>query len=406
MDFIKFYFFRINFTNDPGTLSLSIICLISVSTLVTYLIKSSGLTVKNMCIIERLKEYHDFDTFEADFYKPTPPPTWPTRGKISIKNLSIRYRPDLPLALKNINIDIKDKEKIGVVGRTGSGKSTLLLCLMRIIEPQKAEVDINGVIEIDGVDNGDIGLHPLRKALTIIPQDPYLLEGSLRFNIDPNAEFSNKEVERVLNLIEFWSTFGREDALPAQFSSMVDLDSEIQRSIKESVGGIMTPKTPIKSIKNRSRGASGYPDSQLSLLKPQNRLELKIEKGGSNLSLGQKQLICIARALIRRPKILLMDEATASIDPKADKVIQKVLKKKMADCTVITIAHRLKTIVQYDRILGLQNGEVVELGDPYELLTGRKDGYFYNLVKEAGDEAYMKQMVYYAKNKRLEAEID
>ena len=236
-------------------------------------------------------------------------------GKISFNNYSVRYRPNTPLVLKNLSFEIKPKEKIGVVGRTGSGKSTLCLCMFRLLEAY------NGKICIDDMDISKIGLEMLRKNLTIIPQEPTIIEGTLRENVDPSNVYNDEQILRVLNDV------GLDDF-------MVD--------------------------KN---------------------LDYEIENNGNNISIGEKQLICIARALIKKSKIILMDEATANIDYKTETFLQTSINKGMKDCTVITIAHRIKTIINYDKILVLNNGEIVEYDTPQNLLE--KKGLFFQLYKES-----------------------
>ena len=238
-----------------------------------------------------------------------------SKGKINFVDYSVKYRPDCPLILKNINLEIKPGEKIGVVGRTGSGKSTMLLCLFRILEANK------GKILIDDVDISKIGLQILRQSLTIIPQEPILLEGNIRDNIDPSKTFN---------------------------------DSEIMKLLKEvGLGDFMSDKT----------------------------LDYKIEENGHNISVGEKQLICIARAMLKKTKILLMDEATANIDYRTEAALKKNIHEDMEESTVMTIAHRIKTIINYDKILVLKEGEIEEFDTPERLIE--KKGLFYQLYKES-----------------------
>ena len=236
-------------------------------------------------------------------------------GKINFNNYSVRYRPNTPLVLKNLSFEIQPKEKVGVVGRTGSGKSTLCLCMFRLLEAY------NGKIFIDDMDISDIGLEILRKNLTIIPQEPTIIEGTLRENVDPSNVYNDQQIINVLN--------------------DVGLDD------------FMQDKT----------------------------LDYEIENNGNNISIGEKQLICIARALIKKSKIILMDEATANIDYKTETFLQTSINQSLKDCTVITIAHRIKTIINYDKILVLNNGEIVEYDSPKNLLE--KQGLFYQLYKES-----------------------
>ena len=242
---------------------------------------------------------------------------WPQEGRIKFVNYSVRYRPTTEIVLKNLNFEIQGNEKVGVVGRTGSGKSTICLCLFRILEP------LEGTIYIDGEDITKIGLDILRQNLTIIPQDPCLMEGSLKYNIDPFDKAKDEEIISILKKIGFEYT---------------------------------------------------EPDDKI--------LNRKIEQGGSNLSVGEKQLICIARAILRKTKIIVMDEATANIDMKTEEKIQKALQYVLSYSTVITVAHRIKTIINYDKILVLNNGKIEEFDTPSNLLKNEKS-LFYELYSKS-----------------------
>jgi ABC-type multidrug transport system fused ATPase/permease subunit len=242
---------------------------------------------------------------------------FPQNGRLTFINYSAKYRPDTELALKNLNLDINPHEKIGVVGRTGSGKSTLCLCVFRILEPY------TGKILIDDVDITKIGLKFLREIITVIPQDPTLIEGTLKQNLDPIDKFTDEEIEE----------------------QMKEIGLEYMLSKK-------------------------------------NGLKYRVSEGGLNLSVGERQLICIARAILRRSKIIIMDEATSSIDYKTETLIQQSLEKSLRDSTVITIAHRIKTIINYDRIIVLQRGELIEQGKPSALINSRK-GTFYDLYMQS-----------------------
>ena len=241
--------------------------------------------------------------------------TFISEGKIRFVNYSVKYRPNTQIVLNNLNFEINPKEKIGVVGRTGSGKSTLCLCMFRILEAE------SGNIFIDDIDISNIGLETLRKNLTIIPQEPTLIEGTLRENVDPEEIFNDEKILGVLKGV------GLDDFMIGK------------------------------------------------------NLDYKIENNGNNISIGEKQLICIARALIKKSKIILMDEATANIDYKTENFLQNSINKELKGCTVITIAHRIKTIINYDKILVLNNGEIVEYDSPKNLLD--KKGLFYQLYKES-----------------------
>ena len=243
---------------------------------------------------------------------------WPSNGKIEFINYSVKYRPDTEIVLKNISCLIKGKEKVGIVGRTGSGKSTITLCLFRILEA------VEGKILIDDVDISTIGLDKLRSNLTIIPQDPALMEGTLRYNIDPLNKSNAFDILKVMKSIGF-------DYI----------------------------------VKRNNLG-----------------LNQEIAEGGSNLSVGEKQLICITRAILRKSKIIVMDEATASIDYKTEELIQKAINEILDSSTFITIAHRIKTILNYDRIIVLDKGQIVDFDTPDNLINN-KNGLFYELYSKS-----------------------
>uniref|UniRef100_A0A8C0H8B4 Multidrug resistance-associated protein 1 n=1 Tax=Chelonoidis abingdonii TaxID=106734 RepID=A0A8C0H8B4_CHEAB len=244
--------------------------------------------------------------------------SWPHEGQVEFRGYGLRYREDLDLVLKNINVTIKGGEKVGIVGRTGAGKSSLTLGLFRINESAEGE------IIIDGVNVAKIGLHDLRFKITIIPQDPVLFSGSLRMNLDPFDKYSDEEIWTSLEL--------------AHLKNFV----------------------------------SSLPD----------KLNHECSEGGENLSVGQRQLVCLARALLRKSKILVLDEATAAVDLETDDLIQSTIRTQFEDCTVLTIAHRLNTIMDYERVIVLDKGEIVECDSPANLL--QKKGIFYSMAKDSG----------------------
>ncbi|CCD69453.1 ABC-type glutathione-S-conjugate transporter [Caenorhabditis elegans] len=246
------------------------------------------------------------------------PKSWPENGEISIKNFSVRYRPGLDLVLHGVTAHISPCEKIGIVGRTGAGKSSLTLALFRIIEAD------GGCIEIDGTNIADLLLEQLRSRLTIVPQDPVLFSGTMRMNLDPFFAFSDDQIWEALR--------------------NAHLDSFV-KSLQEG-------------------------------------LHHHISEGGENLSVGQRQLICLARALLRKTKVLVLDEAAAAVDVETDSLLQKTIREQFKDCTVLTIAHRLNTVMDSDRLLVLDKGCVAEFDTPKKLLSN-PDGIFYSMAKDA-----------------------
>ena len=336
-----------NFVGGINTASLALINAFSINILIFLLSTKFGDMINNTGVVERLEEYCSWTEFEAELDKPEVMKAWPTVGQILIKDYSLKYRAGLPFVIQGLSFEVEGGTKVGVVGRTGSGKSTLLLGLTRILEAVDDDGQVQGSIEIDGIDIGGIGLHVLRRNITVIPQDPILLEGTLRSNLDPFGLYSDTEMLSILEA--------------------VNLSTSIS-------GGDLKDENSV--------------------------LDYKIEQRGANLSLGQRQLVCIARALVCKPKILLMDEATASIDQKTDRVIQNVIKHQMDGVTVITIAHRLDTIIQYDKILVLGDGRKLEEGAPSDLLRNQ-EGQFYWMVKEAGEEE-LQRMIYFSQNKDID----
>ncbi|KAK0424584.1 hypothetical protein QR680_008735 [Steinernema hermaphroditum] len=275
----------------------------------------------NIVSVERIREYASVPTeAPADSEEDKKPAEeWPERGAITIENLQLRYREGLDLVLRGISAKIAPGEKIGIVGRTGAGKSSLTLALFRIVEAD------SGRILIDGRDISTLGLRELRSKLTIVPQDPVLFSGSFRMNLDPFGEFDDArlwEALRVASLRDFV------ESLPE-------------------------------------------------------RLEHEVAEGGENLSVGQRQLVCLARAVLHRTRILVLDEAAAALDLETDALIQRTIREHFRQCTVLTIAHRLNTVVDNDRLLVLERGQVKEFDSPQNLLADR-DSLFHSMAKEAG----------------------
>ncbi|XP_072838914.2 multidrug resistance-associated protein 1 [Pogona vitticeps] len=305
---------------SPGLVGLSVSYALQITTYLNWLVRMSSEMETNIVAVERVKEYSEKEKEAEWTLKPaTPlPSNWPHEGKVEFRGYSLRYRDDMDLVLKNINVTLNGGEKVGIVGRTGAGKSSLTLGLFRINEAAEGE------ILIDGVNIAKIGLHDLRFKVTIIPQDPVLFSGSLRMNLDPFNQYSDDDVWTSLEL--------------AHLKSFV----------------------------------STLPD----------KLNHECSEGGENLSIGQRQLLCLARALLRKTKILVLDEATAAVDLKTDDLIQATIRTQFDDCTVLTIAHRLNTIMDYTRVIVLDKGEIVESGSPADLI--QKKGLFYSMAKDSG----------------------
>ena len=323
-------FFRFNF--EPATIGILLnYCVQIQDELVRYLTCRSNLE-NDMVGLERAIAYTKIIQERPDkMPKDEELGLWPSEGSIRFENYSVQYRPETEIVLKNLNFEIKPKEKIGIVGRTGSGKSTIALCLFRILEAKE------GNIYIDDVDISQIGLKKLRSNITIIPQDPTLMEGSLKFNIDPLNNHTEMEIENVMREIGFWYI--------------------CERNLEEN--------------KNK-------PDNEKGL-------NMIITENGGNISIGERQLICITRAILRKSKIIVMDEATASIDVNTENIIQKAISNLLNDSTILTIAHRIKTVINSDRILVLDNGEVVEFDKP-KILLENKNSMFYEFYNNANQK--------------------
>ncbi|XP_054249750.1 ATP-binding cassette sub-family C member 3 [Indicator indicator] len=306
-------------TLNAGLVGLSVSYALQVVMSLNWMVRTASDLENNIVAVERIKEYSETET-EAPWVieDKSPPEDWPSKGELEFVNYSVRYRKGLDLVLKGINLQVRGGEKIGIVGRTGAGKSSMTLCLFRILEAAKGE------IRIDGVNISEIGLHDLRSRLTIIPQDPVLFSGTLRMNLDPFNKYSDEEIWRVLEL------------------------SHLKRFVS----------------------------SQPSML------DYECSEGGENLSMGQRQLVCLARALLRKSRVLVLDEATAGIDLETDDLIQSTIRSQFEACTVLTIAHRLNTIMDYTRILVLDNGTVAEFDTPSSLIAAK--GIFYSMAKDAG----------------------
>nr|CAB3219629.1 multidrug resistance-associated protein 1-like [Phallusia mammillata] len=304
---------------ESGIVGLSISYAMQITMIMNWMVRMASEVETNIVAVERVKEYTNVDQ-EAPLKiaNRTPPGDWPDIGGIHFDDYSTRYREDLDLVVKNIDVNIGGGEKVGLVGRTGAGKSSMTLALFRIIE------SASGRIVIDGRNIADMGLGDLRSKLSIIPQDPVLFSGTMRMNLDPFEAYDDDKL---------W------DALE-------------HSHLKEFV--------------------TSLPD----------KLEHQVAEGGENLSVGQRQLVCLARALLRRSKILVLDEATAAVDLETDDLIQKTIRDRFADCTTFTIAHRLNTIMDSTRVIVLDAGKVVEFDSPENLLKAK--GIFYSMAKDAG----------------------
>ncbi|XP_074476742.1 ATP-binding cassette sub-family C member 3 isoform X2 [Sebastes fasciatus] len=304
---------------NAGDVGLSVSYALQVTMSLNWMVRMTSDLENNIVAVERVKEYSETKT-EApwEVEDKKPPPEWPTEGNVEFHDYSVRYREGLDLVLKNLTLSVKGGEKVGIVGRTGAGKSSMTLCLFRLLEAASGE------ITIDEVKISELGLHDLRSKLTIIPQEPVLFSGTLKMNLDPFEKYSDEELWRALE------------------------HSHLHKFVSNQAA----------------------------------KLELECSEGGENLSVGQRQLVCLARALLRKSRILILDEATAAIDLETDDLIQSTIRTQFEGCTVFTIAHRLNTIMDYTRVLVLDKGQIAEFDTPANLLSKR--GVFYGMAKDAG----------------------
>ncbi|XP_064537335.1 multidrug resistance-associated protein 1 isoform X4 [Drosophila montana] len=305
---------------NPGLVGLSVSYALQVTQTLNWLVRMSSDIETNIVSVERIKEYGETKQ-EAAWEldeDKKKPKNWPEDGRVEFKDFQVRYREGLELVLRGVSFNINGGEKVGIVGRTGAGKSSLTLALFRIIE------SAGGKILIDGIDIATMGLHMLRSRLTIIPQDPVLFSGSLRSNLDPFEVKTDDELWKALEL------------------------SHLKAFAKSLTAG----------------------------------LNHEISEGGENLSVGQRQLVCLARALLRKTKVLVLDEATAAVDLETDDLIQKTIRSEFRECTVLTIAHRLNTILDSDKVIVLDKGQITEFAAPNALLADPKSA-FYSMAKDA-----------------------
>ncbi|KAI4830243.1 hypothetical protein KUCAC02_001889 [Chaenocephalus aceratus] len=305
---------------SPSLKGLALTYTVQLTTVLQYVVRQATEVEARFSSVERMQEFIKGCKSEAPRHIKVAQVAqdWPENGTITFQNYKMKYRENTPIVLNGLDFTIRGGEKLGIVGRTGSGKSSLGVALFRLVEPAE------GTILIDGVDISSIGLHDLRSKLSIIPQDPVLFIGTVRYNLDPFNNYNEEEIWAALE------------------------------------------KTYMKEPISRLEG----------------KLQATVIENGENFSAGERQLICMARALLRNSKIIILDEATASIDVETDTLIQNTIKEAFEDCTMLTIAHRINTVMYSDRILVMDNGEVAELDHP-DVLKQRPDSLFSALLAAA-----------------------
>eukprot|EP00301_Raphidiophrys_heterophryoidea_P005475 c12292_g1_i1.p1 GENE.c12292_g1_i1~~c12292_g1_i1.p1 ORF type:complete len:1600 (+),score=427.88 c12292_g1_i1:315-4802(+) len=302
--------------SDTG---LSLSFALGITGLMTASIRLGSMAENSFNSVERVLEYTTLESEAPPIIENNrPPPGWPSQGEVSFSNVYMSYRPDLPPVLQGLTVNFPPSSKVGICGRTGAGKSSIFNTLFRLVEPSQ------GHVIVDGIKLDSLGLHDVRRALSIIPQEPVLFVGSVRDNLDPFKEVSDTEI---------WTA----------------LEQAHLKQLVEQLPG---------------------------------RLSAKVSEGGENFSVGQRQLMCLARALLRSSKVLVLDEATASVDVQTDALIQTTIREAFKARTMLIIAHRLNTIIDCDYVLVLDAGKALEFGTPRELLS--RSGVFASLVDDTG----------------------
>ncbi|KAH9747854.1 ABC transporter C family member 2 [Citrus sinensis] len=321
-----------------STMGLLLSYTLNITNLLSGVLRQASRAENSLNAVERVGTYIDLPSEAPGMVESNrPPPAWPSSGSIKFEDVVLRYRPELPPVLHGLSFTVSPSEKVGIVGRTGAGKSSMLNALFRIVELER------GKISIDGCDVSKFGLTDLRKVLSIIPQSPVLFSGTVRFNLDPFNEHTD-----------------------------ADLWEALERAHLKDV------------IRKNSFG-----------------LAAEVSEGGENFSVGQRQLLSLARALLRRSKILVLDEATAAVDVRTDALIQRTIREEFKSCSMLIIAHRLNTIIDCDRILVLDAGQVLEHDTPEALLL-REDSAFSRMVQSTGpaNAQYLRSLVFEGKENK------
>ncbi|KAJ7054741.1 hypothetical protein C8F01DRAFT_1221334 [Mycena amicta] len=358
--------FSIHFlVNDAGLAGLAITSALTFTTSVYWACRFwTGLEL-DLNSVERIVEYLELPQEPPGIIESSRPPAyWPSSAAndalIVAENVSIKYEPDLPSVIQDVSFSLRAGERVGLLGRTGSGKSTLAMSILRFTDPS------SGRILIDGIDITKIGVEDLRSRLTFIPQDATLFSGTLRENLDPFNEHDDATCLDVLHRVQMISRSSHASQAtstvaspePSRPASRAEIEREASESVLSGARTDVDTKTVVT-------------------------LDTQVSAGGTNFSQGQRQLIAMARALLRRSAIVILDEATSSVDYKTDAKIQTTIREEFTDSLLLTIAHRLKTVIDYDRLLVLDKGKVVEFDTPYKLIQ-KKDGIFRGMCLKTG----------------------
>ncbi|KAF7342065.1 ATP-dependent bile acid permease [Mycena venus] len=313
----------------------------------------------NLNAVERIVNYLEIPQEPPAIIESNRPPAyWPSSSSnndlLVVEDLEVKYAPNLPLVLHRVSFALKARERVGILGRTGSGKSTLAASFLRFVEPA------SGRIIVDGIDISTIGLNDLRTRLTFIPQDATLFSGTIRDNLDPFDEYEDTELESALGRVHL-------------------LSRSVHQSQRTSANG-----SPVAELENETEGASVSGVSSATAMdpKPVISLDTLISAEGANFSHGQRQLIALARALLRQSSIIIFDEATSSIDFATDRKIQTTIREEFNDSLLVTIAHRINSVIDYDRLLVLDQGKIAQFDTPYNLI--QTEGIFRDMCKMTG----------------------
>lgn len=317
-----------------------------------------------------------------------PPAHWPsTSGQnenrlLEVRDLEIKYAPDLPAVLHGVSFSLKARERIGLLGRTGSGKSTLAMSILRFVDPAQ------GQILIDGIDITSIGVHDLRSRVTFIPQDATLFSGTIRDNVDPFGDHSDEECLDVLYRVQMITQSEHESRRSSRAPSIRNVPrEETDATAVNAEASPSSDTSPSRSLSESTTVADdgvGTPRSATGSIKIS--LSTKVSAGGSNFSAGQRQLLAMARALLRQSAVVVFDEATSSIDFATDLKIQQTIREEFGNSLLLTVAHRLRTVIDYDRLLVLDAGRVVEFDTPYSLIK-KEGGIFRGMCLKSGNFA-------------------
>jgi ATP-binding cassette, subfamily C (CFTR/MRP), member 1 len=342
------------FSVPPSIGGLVLSYILAIVQMIQFTVRQLAEVENGMNAVERVRFYGNSLEEEAPLHTVDVRPTWPEKGEIIFDNVEMRYRANLPLVLQGLSMHVQGGERIGIVGRTGAGKSSIMSTLFRLVELS------GGRITIDGLDISTIGLHDLRSRLAIIPQDPTLFRGTVRSNLDPFQEHTD---------LELWSALRQADLVSPETPATLPMAKDKETSATETTN-TSEPPTPVRAAEQQQQQQQRI------------HLDSPVEEDGLNFSLGQRQLMALARALVRNSQIIVCDEATSSVDVETDDKIQRTMAAGFKGKTLLCIAHRLRTIVGYDRICVMDAGRIAELGTPRELYNS--GGIFRGMCERSG----------------------